>query len=127
MKFAWYFAVVVLLFVLAEHLGRTRERTDTNLGPDSTTLVSLTVSLPERSGNGARFPRAVPPKQQEEPFHLLSGRHSNQCTGRTTCRAGIPVIGMDELIRHLETASPHIAGIDGLESHVDQDAPGAVG
>lgn len=54
-KLAGFFALVALLFVLAEHLGRTPERTDTNLGPDSTALVSLTVSLPERSGNGARF------------------------------------------------------------------------
>jgi hypothetical protein len=54
-KLAWFFAVVALLFVLAEYIGRTPERTDTNLGPNSTALVSLTVSLPKRSGNRARF------------------------------------------------------------------------
>jgi hypothetical protein len=56
LKLAGFFALVVLLFVLAEHLGRTPERTDTNLGPDSTALVSVTVSLTERSGTGARLP-----------------------------------------------------------------------
>ena len=54
-KLAVFFAVVALLFVLAELLGRMEERTDADLGPDSTALVSLTVSLPERSGIGARF------------------------------------------------------------------------
>ncbi len=54
-KLAVFFSVVALLFVLAEHLGRMQERTDANLGPDSTALVRLTVSLPERSGIGARF------------------------------------------------------------------------
>lgn len=56
LKLAVFFALVALLFVLAEHLGRTPERTDTNLGPGSTALVSVTVSLPERSGIGARLP-----------------------------------------------------------------------
>ena len=97
-KLAWFFAVVALLFVLAEHLGRTPERTDTNLGPNSTALVSLTVSLPERSGDRAGFSVRFRPKQQGEPFHLLSGRRSNQCAGRTTCRASISVIGLDERI-----------------------------
>ena len=54
-KLAVFFSVVALLFVLAEHLGRMQERTHANLGPDSTALVSLTVSLPERSGIGSRF------------------------------------------------------------------------
>jgi hypothetical protein len=55
-KLAVFFSVVVLLFVLAECLGRMQERTDANLGLDSTALVSLTVSLPERSETGARLP-----------------------------------------------------------------------
>ena len=54
-KLALFFSVVALLFVLAEHLGRMQERTDANLGPDSTALVSLTLSPPQRSGNRAGF------------------------------------------------------------------------
>jgi hypothetical protein len=54
-KLAVFFSVVALLFVLAEHLGRMQERTDANLGPDSTALVSLTLSPPQRSGNRAGF------------------------------------------------------------------------
>jgi hypothetical protein len=44
-----------LLFVLANHLGRVTDRRDTNLGPDSTALVSLTLSFPQRSGGLAGF------------------------------------------------------------------------
>ena len=54
-KLAGFFAVVALLFVLANHLGRVKDRTDANLGLDSTALVSLTLSPPERSGNRAGF------------------------------------------------------------------------
>jgi hypothetical protein len=54
-KLAGFFALVALLFVLAEHLGRTPERTDTNLGPDSTALVNLTVSPQESPRSGARL------------------------------------------------------------------------
>ena len=54
-KLAGFFAVVALLSVLAEHLGRVEDRTDANLGPDSTTLVSLTLSPPEKSGDRAGF------------------------------------------------------------------------
>jgi hypothetical protein len=54
-KLAWFFATVALLFVLAEHLGRTPERIDTNLGPDSTALVRLTVSPSKRSGDTVGF------------------------------------------------------------------------
>jgi len=54
-KLTVFFSVVALLFVLAEHLGRMQERTDANLGPDSTALVSLTLSPPQRSGNRAGF------------------------------------------------------------------------
>jgi hypothetical protein len=54
-KLAVFFSVVALLFVLAEHLGRMPERMDANLGPDSTALVSLTLSPPHRSGNRAGF------------------------------------------------------------------------
>lgn len=54
-KLAGFFAVVALLSVLAEHLGRVEDRTDANLSPDSTTLVSLTLSPLERSGDRAGF------------------------------------------------------------------------
>ncbi|HXP81997.1 MAG TPA: hypothetical protein VN976_19010 [Verrucomicrobiae bacterium] len=54
-KLAGFFAVVALVSVLAEHLGRVEDRTDANLGPDSTTLVSLNLSLPDRSGDRAGF------------------------------------------------------------------------
>jgi hypothetical protein len=67
-KLAWFFALVALLFVLANHLGRMQERTDANLGPDSTALVSLTLSPPQRSGNRAGF---------SVRFHLSNrGNHS---------------------------------------------------
>src|SRR5258708_22498198 len=54
-KLAVFFSVVALLLVLADHLGRVQERTDANLRPDSTALVSLTLSPPQRSGNRAGF------------------------------------------------------------------------
>src|SRR5260370_32438466 len=55
LKLAVFFSVVALLFVLAEHLGRVQERTGTSVGLDSTALVSLTVSPPQRSGNRTGF------------------------------------------------------------------------
>ncbi len=55
LKLAVFFAVVALLFALAEHLGRVQERKDANLGAASTALVSLTLSPPQRSGNRAGF------------------------------------------------------------------------
>ncbi len=55
LKLAVFFAVVALLFALAEHLGHVQEREDANLGADSTALVSLTLSPPQRSGNRAGF------------------------------------------------------------------------
>jgi hypothetical protein len=55
LKLAGFCAVVALLSVLTEHFGRVEDRTDANLGPDSTTLVSLTLSHPERSGDRAGF------------------------------------------------------------------------
>ncbi len=54
-KLAWFFALVALLFVLANHLGRVTDHKDTNLSPDSTALVSLTLSSPARSGDQAGF------------------------------------------------------------------------
>src|SRR5258708_6865532 len=54
-KLAVFFTVVALLFVLAERLGRMHEQTGTSVGPDSTALVSLTLSPPQRSGNRAGF------------------------------------------------------------------------
>ena len=55
LKLAVFFAVVALLFALAEHLGHVQERKDANLGADSTALVSLTLPPPQRSGNRAGF------------------------------------------------------------------------
>src|SRR5258708_2843797 len=54
-KLAWFFALVALLFVLANHLGRVTDHKDTNLSPDSTALVSLTLSSPARYGDQAGF------------------------------------------------------------------------
>lgn len=54
-KRAGFFAVVALLSALAVHLGRVEDRTDANLGPDSTILASLTLSPPNRSGDRAGF------------------------------------------------------------------------
>src|SRR5260370_9862831 len=67
-ELAVFLVMVALLFVVAEHLGRMQERTDANLGPDSTALVSLTLSPPQRSENRAGF---------SVPFHLSNrGNHS---------------------------------------------------
>lgn len=54
-KLAAFFAMVALLFVLADQFGRVRDRTDANLGKDSTALVSLSLLPPERSENGTEF------------------------------------------------------------------------
>jgi hypothetical protein len=54
-KLAGFFAVVALLSVLAEILGRVGDRTDANLDPDSTILVSLTLLSPKRSADRAGF------------------------------------------------------------------------
>src|SRR5260370_23325771 len=53
LKLAVFFAVVALLFALVEHLGHVQERKDANLGADSTALVSLTLTHPQRSGTRA--------------------------------------------------------------------------
>jgi hypothetical protein len=52
-KLAGFFAVVALMSVLAEYFGRVGERTAANVGSDSPTLVSLTLSFPNRSGDRA--------------------------------------------------------------------------
>jgi len=54
-KLAWFFALVALLFVLANRLGRVTDGRETSFGPDSPALVSLTLSSPERSGDRAGF------------------------------------------------------------------------
>lgn len=54
-KLAGFFALVALLFVLAEHLGHMQERTDAIFAPDSTALVSLTLSSAKRSVSPAGF------------------------------------------------------------------------
>jgi len=56
-KVAWFFAVVALLFVLADYLGRVKNGIDANLGADSIARVSLTLSPPVRdqAGFSVRF------------------------------------------------------------------------
>ena len=54
-KLAGFFVVVALLYLLADHFGRVKDRTDANLGQDSTALVSLSLLSPERSANGTEF------------------------------------------------------------------------
>jgi hypothetical protein len=54
-KLAWFFALVALLFVLVNHLGRVKDQKVTNLGPDSLALVNLTLSPPGKSGDRAGF------------------------------------------------------------------------
>ncbi len=54
-KLAGFFALVALLCVLAEHLGHIQERTDANLAPDSTALVSLTLLPAKGSVNPVGF------------------------------------------------------------------------
>jgi hypothetical protein len=88
-KLAVFFVVVALLFVLAEHLGRVQEPTDTNLGVDSTGLVSLTVSPPQRSGNRTGF--SVPFRLSNRGNHAIfypisgsTGRPIGQLVARTS-------------------------------------------
>jgi hypothetical protein len=54
-KVAQFFVLVALLFVLADYLGRVRDRTGANVGPDSVLLVNLSLYPPERSENGSGF------------------------------------------------------------------------
>lgn len=54
-KLAWFFSVFALLFLLVNHLDRGKNGTNANLGPDSTTLVSLTLSPPVRLSEGTGF------------------------------------------------------------------------
>jgi hypothetical protein len=68
-KLAVFFVVVALSFVLAEHLGRVQEPTGANLGLDSTALVSLTVSPPQRSGNRIEF--SVPFRLSNRGNHAI--------------------------------------------------------
>jgi hypothetical protein len=76
-KLAGFFAMVALFSVLAEVLDRVQDQTDANLDSDSTTLVSLTLSPLEKSGNRAG---------SSVRFRLTnSGNHSVfYPTGRTT-------------------------------------------
>jgi hypothetical protein len=81
-KLAIFFVMVALLFVLAERLGRVQEPTDAKLGLDSTALVSLTVSLPQRFGNRTGF---------SVPFRLSNG--GNHAIFYPISRATSPSIG----------------------------------
>ena len=120
-KLTVFFVVVALLFVLAEHLGRVQESTDPDLGQEfhSTCEFDRVTSTDATSGKSCRVLRAVPPKQQREPCHLLSDKRSDTTADRTTCYPNIAVSGVDELIQCIETAGAPGTGIYRLESHVD--------
>lgn len=54
-RVAQFFVLTALLFVLADYLGRVQDHTGANLVPDSTSQVQLSLSPPQRSGNGSGF------------------------------------------------------------------------
>jgi len=54
-KLAWFFSLVALLFLLANYLDRVTDRRDTNVSSNSTALVSLTLSSPEKARDRAGF------------------------------------------------------------------------
>ncbi len=56
-KRAWFFATVAVLLVLANQLGHVRNASDSNSGPASAELVSLTLS--PREGPGDRVGLSV--------------------------------------------------------------------
>ena len=110
-KLAGFFAVVALLLVLAGHLGRVEDRTDANLGPDSKTLVSFTLSLPKRSGDRAGF---------SVRFRLSNkGNHSVfYPTDKTT---SVPIVQLvaraspsSDWIRFSSTSQQQVAGVQKL-------------
>jgi hypothetical protein len=76
LKLAWFFDVVALLLVPADHLGRVEYRTDANLGPHSTALGSLTVS-PKRRRERTTFLAACP----NRPTQMLSSRAATRAQG----------------------------------------------
>ena len=118
-KVAQFFILVALLFVLADYLGRVQERTDANLGPDSTSLVHLILFLPEISRKYFRMHGAVPVEQRGKSFRLLADGHHDEYARWTTCYPCILDIGLGESVHRIETASPCRRGIYELESQVD--------
>src|SRR5260370_4748029 len=54
-KVAQFFILSALLFVLADYLGRVQDRTGAILVPDSTSLVQLILSPPERPRDNSGF------------------------------------------------------------------------
>ena len=51
-KLAAFFLAVALLFVLVNHVGHVKDASDANSGTGSAASLSLTVSPPERLGDG---------------------------------------------------------------------------
>jgi hypothetical protein len=110
-KRAGFFAVVALLSVLADHLGRMEDRTDANLGPDSTTLVSLTLSPPERSGDRDGF--SVRFRLSNEGNHSIfypTGNTTNVPIGQLVARA----LPSSNWITLSSTSQQQVAGVQEL-------------
>ena len=118
-KLAIFFSVVALLFVLADHLGRVQERTDANLRPDSTALVSLTLSPPQRSGNRAGFSVRIRLSNRGNHSIFYPVRTATNIPIGQTCRTDSAAIGLDEFIQYLGTATPSHTGRQRPESQVD--------
>src|ERR1700741_1081445 len=122
-KVAQFFILSALLLVLADYLGRVQDRTGANLGPDSTSRVQLNLFPAERSGNGSGF---------TVRFRLSNnGSHSVfYPTGATTKPVGELVaprvidVGLDELLRHLETASSFREGFGDTKLNWIEMPPG---
>jgi hypothetical protein len=87
-KVAQFLVLVALLFVLADHLGRIQERTDANIGPDSTSLVNLVLYPPERpestSGFIARFRLS---NKGNRPIFYPAGNTTSVPVGQLVARA----------------------------------------
>lgn len=54
-KLAMFFTIVALLFVLAEHLGRVQEQTDSKFASEPAAFISLSLLPPHRSADGVGF------------------------------------------------------------------------
>ena len=81
-------AVVALLFVPADRLGRVKDRTDASLGRGSPTLMSLTLSPPERSGDQAGFSARFQLSNRDTMLSAIRCR--NERADPTTDRTDIP-------------------------------------
>ena len=117
-KLAWFFSVVALFFLVVNHLGCVKNGEDANLGTDST-RVTLTLSPPVRSGEGAGFSVRfrLSNSGNNSVFYPIS-RTASIPIGELS-HARIAVIRVGEPIPCAETASPRGAGIYGFECRVD--------